>query len=170
MRKIFYLSFIVFAICILPVFADGLSGGVTYNVKTARQYVQSSQVNEIAPIKKHLTFVNDDNILKMTYSYQDVNHMIARTVVYKGETQSAYIYDGTTNQLKYIDKYDKDVNTYPHRGYRYNLEGKLILTCLTINNNEQYRFSPDGKLLAHSANGIIYDENGKIIGMCATNP
>lgn len=170
MKKILYLSLIIFAVSNMSVFADSISGGVNYNAKTARQYVQSNQVNEIAPLKRHLVFLNGDNVEKVTFSYINPDLILARTVVYKGENTTAYIYDGTSNKLIYIDKYDKDINVYPHRGYRYNLQGKLVLTSLTIDNNEQYRFSPAGKLIAHSASGVIYDEQGNIIGQCATNP
>lgn len=170
MKKIFYSALIVFVLSNLAVFADSISGGVSYDTNSARKYLQSGQVNEIAQPKKHLAFVDDSNIEKMTYSYLNPDQIMARTVVYKGDTMTAYIYDGTSNKLKYVDKYDKDINIYPHRGYRYNLSGKLVLTSLTIDSNEQFRFTPDGKLLAHSQNGVIYDEKGNIIGNCATTP
>lgn len=170
MKKILYLFVIIFALCNSSAFADNISGGVSYTVTSARKYVQSGQVNEIAPPKKYLVFVNGSNIEKITYSYINSDQILGRTVVYKGDSTIAYIYDGTNDKLKYIDKYDKNINVYPHRGYRYDLKGKLILTSLTISKNEQFRFTPEGKLLAHAANGIIYDENGNVIGNYATNP
>jgi len=27
-----------------------------------------------------------------------------------------------------------------------------------------FRFTPDGELIAHAINGVIYDENGNVIG------
>lgn len=168
MKKIIYLVLIL-ALSNLSVYADSISGGVNYTVNSARQYVQSSQVNKIDPLKSHLVFQDQGNVEKITYSYIYEDQKMAKTVVYKGESTTAYIYDGTINKLMYIDKYDKNINIYPHRGYRYNLEGKLVLTSLTIDNNEQYRFSPGGKLLAHSQNGTIYDEQGNVIGNCATS-
>lgn len=170
MKKIIYLFVIIFALCNLAVFADSVSGGVSYNITSARKYLQSGQVNEIAPPKKYLLFVNGSNIEKITYSYITSDQILGRTVVYKDDSTIAYIYDGATDKLKYVDKYDNDINVYPHRGYRYDLKGKLILTSLTLSENEQYRFTPDGKLLAHAANGIIYDASGNIIGNCATAP
>ena len=64
----------------------------------------------------------------------------------------------------YVEKYDRPVNEYPHRGYRYDLSGNLVLTSLTVSKNEMFRFEPDGTLVVHSINGVIYDEQGNVIG------
>lgn len=159
------LSFIL-SCCILQwafcASATELNGGVSFNVNSAREYIQSGQANSIE-ISGPLVFTNGSNVQKKVYSYNNNGDIIGITVQYKGESNKAYIY-GPTNKLIYIDKYDKPVNIYPHRGYRYNLDGKLILTSLTVSKNELFRFSPNGSLLAHSVNGIIYDENGNKIG------
>ena len=89
--------------------------------------------------------------------------VIGITVQYINEPDKAYIY-GPDKTLIYMDKYDKPVSVFPHRGYRYTIDGKLNLTSLSVSPNEHYRFSPSGSLIAHSVDGIIYDENGSQIG------
>lgn len=161
MKKIIYT--ILFLLIFNPLaIAKSIEGGVSYTVDSARQYLQEGQTDKInisGPFRFEIK-----NTQKVVYSYNPSNQVIGITVQYINEPNRAYIY-GPDNNLIYIDEYDKSVNIYPHRGYRYDLSGKLILTSLTVNKNEIFRFSPEGKLIAHSVNGIIYDENGKIIGV-----
>ena len=144
------------------VFAAAIQGGVSFDVNSARQYVQEGQ-QDSSDISGPDFFVNGSNVEKAVYSYNNSGEVIGITVQYINDSQTAYIY-GKNHNLIYIDKYDKPVDMYPHRGYRYNLEGQLILTSLTVSKKEMFRFSPDGELIAHSKNGITYDEAGKIIG------
>jgi len=97
------------------------------------------------------------------YSYNNSGDVVGITVGYINEHKKAYIYDKRGN-LIYMDNYDKSVDIYPHRGYRYKMDGTLDLTTLTVSKNEQFRFTPDGRLLAHAVNGVIYDESGNVIG------
>lgn len=161
MKKTLYLL-ISFLIFVNYSFAAELKGGVAFDVNSAREYVQDGQVDSME-ISGPYTFKNDSNVQKKVYSYNNSGNIVGITVQYKGEPNKAYIY-GPNNNLIYIDKYDKPVNIYPHRGYRYDLNGKLILTSLTVSEKELFRFSPEGELIAHSVNGIIYDENGSVIG------
>lgn len=161
MKKIFFTLLMLFVPSFS--FAMQLEGGVKFDVDSARDYVQEAQQNNIQ-IVGHATFDRTQPISKLVYSYNNYHAIVGITVQYKGEPNMAYIY-GPDNRLIYVDKYDKDVNLYPHRGYRYNLAGELVDTSLTVSRTEKYRFSPDGKLIAHSLNGVIYDENGKAIGI-----
>lgn len=161
MKKFIYLLILFIALNI-SVFATELQGGVSFDTNSARKYLQEGQMDNIE-ISGPYEFKNDSSVQKLVYSYDNYGQIIGITVQYKNNPNMAYIY-GRSNNLIYVDKYDKPVNIYPHRGYRYNLDGKLILTSLTVSKNEQFRFSPEGKLIAHSINGVIYDENGNIIG------
>ncbi len=155
-----------FAFCILHfalcVQAIELQGGVKYSVDSAREYVQEGLPTDVN-IPENYYQLQSDNVEKTVYSYNNSHEIIGITVAYINEPDKAYIYN-KNGMLIYMDKYDKPVNVYPHRGYRYDLNGKLILTSLTVSKNELFRFSPNGKLIAHSVNGVIYDENGNIIG------
>lgn len=161
MKKLFYLLIFIGLITGASLAVE-LQGGVSFDVKSARDYIQQDQVDNME-ISGPLVFEKNNTVEKMVYSYNNNGQITGITVQYKGEPAKAYIYN-KNNKLIYIDKYDKSVDVYPHRGYRYNLDGKLILTSLTVSKKEMFRFSPSGNLIAHSVNNIIYDENGNIIG------
>lgn len=161
MKKIIYLlaTLVIFTNF---AFSAELKGGVSFDVKSARNYLLEGQIDNV-DISKHPFFQHDDKVERVVYSYNNNGDIIAATVQYKDDHTTAYIY-GRDNNLKYIEKYDRPVNLYPHRGYRYNLEGKLTAQSLTVSPTELFRFSPTGKLLIHSVNGIMYDDNGKKYG------
>ncbi len=159
MRRI--LCLLIILLTFNSVSATELQGGVKYNVDSAREYIQEGQ-NDNAEISGHFQF-EADSAEKVVYSYNNSGQVIGITVQYINEPRKAYIYS-KSGSLIFMDTYDKSVDTYPHRGYRYDLDGKLNLTTLSVSPKEQFRFSPAGKLIAHAINGIIYDENGKIIG------
>lgn len=162
MKKFFCLLFI-FSVITGITFAIELEGGVSFNVDSAKKYIQEGLPDEIEINQPKYFDKDDPTIQKVVFSYNNEGKVIGITVQYKNEPAKAYIY-GKSKHLIYIEQYDKPVNIYPHRGYRYNLDGTLNLTSLTVSKNEMFRFTPNGKLLAHSLNGIIYDENGEVIG------
>lgn len=161
MKKI--ICIFLFLITFAPsVFAMAIEGGVTYNVDEAREYVNEGRPQSVDILGAYV-FRDDSTVERTVYSYNNANQVIGITVLYKKEPNKTYIYNAQKN-LIYVEQYDKPVNIYPHRGYRYDLNGNLVLTSLTVSKNEMFRFEPDGKLIAHSINGIIYDENGNVIG------
>lgn len=143
-------------------FATMIEGGVKYDVDSAREYVQEG-IPDNFTFTGHAYFKNSPYVQKAVYTYNNSGIVIGVTALYKGENDVAYIY-GRDMSLRNVDKYDRSVFIYPHRGYRYDLNGNLVLTSLTVSKNELFRFTPSGQLLAHSVNGIIYDENGNMIG------
>lgn len=157
---------LLFAFFLLPFTSTAqameLQGGVKYSVDSARDYIQEGLPDNVNIPEKYYQ-LQSDNVEKTVYSYNNAHEIIGITVAYINEPAKAYIYN-KNGTLIYMDKYDKPVNAYPHRGYRYDLNGKLILTSLTVSKNELFRFSPSGSLLVHSVNGVIYDENGNVIG------
>ena len=161
MKKILLLLFTIYYLLFTPSYSMQLEGGVKYNVDSAREYVQERQLNNIQ-VTGPFT-LQAGNVERVVYSKNPLGEIIAMTVLYKGTPDKTYIYD-KNKKLIYTENYDKPVNIYPHRGYRYDLDGKLVLTSLTVSKDEMFRFTPDGKLLAYSINGIIYDEKGNIIG------
>lgn len=157
-----FVCFLLFLLTITPALAVEIQGGVSFDVNSAREYVQEGQPDGVDIPDAYYQF-QANNTEKVVYSRNNEGQVIGITVQYINEPAKAYIYN-PNRKLIYVDKYDKPTNVYPHRGYRYDLTGKLILTSLTVSKNEMFRFSPNGKLIAHSINGIIYDENGNIIG------
>lgn len=166
MRKILFYG-IIFTFCILHfalcVSAIELQGGVKYNVNSAREYIQQGLPDGITIPEKYYR-LQARGIKESVTSYNKNGDIIGITVQYINEPAKAYIYD-EDKKLIFVDKYDKPIDVYPHRGYRYTPEGKLFLTSLTVSADEAFRFEPDGRLIAHSINGITYDENGNVIGL-----
>lgn len=161
MKKIFY-TFFMFCAFILPTYAMMIDGGVTFNVDSARDYVFEGKPYGVE-INAPYIFKKDKTVERAIYSYNNNNEIIGITVLYKTEPDKTYIYN-RDNCLIYVEKYDKPVNQYPHRGYRYDLQNNLVLTSLTVSKDEMFRFEPNGRLVVHSVNGVIYDENGNVIG------
>lgn len=142
-------------------FAVELQGGVAYTVDSARKYVQDGLPDGFEIPDKYYQ-VQTSNVEKMVTSYDNEGKVVGVTVQYINEPRRAYIYK--KSNLAYVEIYDKPVNIYPHRGYRYNLDKQLVSSSLTVSKKELFRFNPSGKLIAHSVNGTIYDENGNVIG------
>lgn len=143
------------------VFATELQGGVSFTVNSAREYIQDGLPENIKIPAKYYQF-QAKNVEKTVTSYNNSGEVVGLTVQYINEPAKAYIYK--KGHLAYYEIYDNPVNVYPHRGYRYDLDGNLVVTSLTVSKNEMYRFSSDSKLIAHSVNGVIYDEDGNVIG------
>lgn len=161
MRKLIYLLITLLVLNNLAI-ATEIKGGVSFNVNSAREYLQNGEPDNVE-ILAPLHFTQGDANGKVVYSYNNNGDVTGITVQYKNEPTKAYIY-GKDYNLKYINQYDKSTDIYPHRGYRYDLNGKLVLSSLIVSKNEQFRFDPNGNLIAHSVKNIIYDENGNIIG------
>lgn len=144
-----------------PALSTELQGGISFDVNSARDYLQQGQ-NDNVDISGPYKF-EEKNTEKVVYSYNNNGEILGITVEYINQPRKDYIYNKYKNLIA-VDIYDKPINVYPHRGYRYDLNGKLLLKSLTVSKNELFRFDPNGKLIAHSINGIIYDENGNVIG------
>lgn len=138
-----------------------LEGGVKFNVDSARSYVLQGQ-SQTAEIPGHYR-LSLENTERVVYSYNNNGDVIGITVQYVNEPTRGYIYD-RHGRLIFMDVYDKPTNQYPHRGYRYKPDGNIFLSTLSVSKEELFRFTPEGELLAHSLNGVIYDENGNKIG------
>lgn len=160
MKKLFYL-FIISLLLAKPTFSMEIDGGVSYNVNSARDYVNQGQTDN-PDISGPYVF-DGKNTGKVVFSYNNSGDVVGITVRDINNPKKDYIYN-KNKKLIAVDIYDKPINIYPHRGYRYDLNGNLLLKSLTVSKNEMFRFAPDGHLIAHSVNGIIYDESGNVIG------
>lgn len=160
MRTFLYLL-IIFLFFTKAVNASAIEGGVSYNVNSAREYIQDGQPDGVE-IRDSYYQVQADNVEKMVTSYNNSGDVVGVTVQYVNQPTKAYIYKN--GHLAYVETYDKPINIYPHRGYRYNLDNQLVSTSLSVSKSELFRFDSRGKLLVHSLKGVIYDENGNVIG------
>lgn len=160
MRNFLYLI-IILLIFAKAVNAAVIEGGVSYTVNSAREYLQDGQPNGV-DIRDDYYQIQADKVAKMVTSYNNSGEVVGVTVQYINEPTKAYIYKN--GHLAYVETYDKPISIYPHRGYRYNLDNQLVSTSLSVSKSELFRFDSNGKLLVHSVKGVIYDENGNVIG------
>ena len=142
-------------------FADELQGGITYDVNSARVYVQDGQVSDIGQ-QSNLYYSSNGSDADIRYGYKANNVPDGFVVRYKDDLTRAYIY-GMDNKLKYVDKYDKSSDIFPHRGYKYAPSGKLVNTSLSISKGNSFVFTPKGKLIARFVDGIGYLGNTNIV-------
>lgn len=142
-------------------FATELQGGISFDVNSARQYVQQGQIDDIGP-QGHLYYDGNSSNADIIYTYSANNVPIGFNIQYKDDLTTSYVY-GMDNRLRYIDKYDKPTNIYPHRGYRYTPDGKLYNTGLTISKYNGFIFKPNGKLRTRIVNGFCYLGNTNIL-------
>ena len=70
-----------------------------------------------------------------------------------------YTPDGT---LKNIELYFLN-QSYPLRSAKYNIDGTLDSTTISISKDEQFVFDKNKKLLAHWIGKNCYDEHGQLI-------
>lgn len=161
--RVYASCLLTFCCLILSANADVniIQGRVSFTVNSAREYIQDGLPENTKIPAKYYQF-QAKNVEKAVTSYNNSGEVVGLTVQYINEPAKAYIYK--KGHLAYYEIYDNPVNVYPHRGYRYDLDGNLVMTSLTVSKNELYRFSAEGELIAHSINGIIYDEAGKVIG------
>jgi len=158
MKKILLITLLFF---LSPVYAEELQGGVTYDVNSARAYVQDGQISDIGQ-QSNLYYSNNGSTDDIIYGYSANNVPECFTVRYNDDLTRDYIY-GMNNKLLYVIKNDRPTTEFPHRGYRYNTKGKLINTTLMTSKNNGFTFSPSGKLLGRLIGGVGYLGNTNIV-------
>lgn len=146
---------------VLPAFSQELQGGVTYDVNSARAYVQDGQQSDIGQ-QSNLYYSSNGNDADIIYIYDTNGVPNAFVAQYKDDNRKAYFY-GMNNKLQYVDKYDKPPEVYPHRAYRYTTKGKLATTALMTSKNNGFVFTPKGKLTVRLVDGVGYLGNSNII-------
>lgn len=168
MRKIL---FILLILVTLPCHAETfLTGGINYNVNTARQELLSTPITELNQelVNKNLFDKNyNENI---GYALQGNIKLKDRTLAFFSDKTYAVLYKNDEYHVWYYDENGKLINTenrdgldYPYRSYKYNTSGTLINMGLRISKEETYIYTPQGKLIAHWLGTKAYDENNNII-------
>ncbi len=147
-----------------------LTGGVDYNVNSAREELLQTPRNNINP---ELVVQN----LKDKYYNENINYALQGNVDLKDRVL-AFFSDSTYAVMYNDDKYHvwyyskdgnliytegKDNLDYPYKSYKYTPSGKLVNMSLRASKEETFIYSPDGKLLAHWLKSNAYDEHGNII-------
>lgn len=165
----FLICLFILCFSVLPTNAVTLKGGIAYTVEQARTEafdgIEYSLPAKI--IKKNKTDPNYD-INKMLIE-NDVDEVADRfiqlfndgyCIVYKQNLNYGYYYK-FNGELEHIEKISNA--SYPYKGAKYNLNGKLIRVVISPQKDNSYIFFPDGTLDTHWVGNKEYDKNGKII-------
>lgn len=161
----------VFFIFILPCQAETiLTGGVDYNVNSARDELLQNYKNPISRDLLKLYAYDYKNKENLTFLLKGQTDLKDRTLAYFSDNTYAVLYFEDKLHVFYY-KYDgsllyteeKERETYPYKSYKYDVTGKLVNMSLRVSKGETYIYTPGGKLIAHWINSNGYDERGNII-------
>lgn len=157
-----------------PVFSQTISGGVTYDVDSARTEAFSDLGDGFSPdlIAKHLLDRNYDSNMdalgntllsgNAALNDREICRFSTGTygVRYNDDPYRAYYYT-PAGKLDYVDK--KSRLQYPHKVMTYDLNGNLIGSALYVSKGEQFIFDINKNLTTHWVGNNGYDKNGKLI-------
>ncbi len=161
----------ILLIIALPCCAETfLTGGVNYNVDTARQELQNSPIEKLSQelVSQNLSDKNfDENI---GYALQGNVSLQDRTLAFFSDSTYAVLYNEDKFHVWYYDKSGKliymevrDGLNYPYKSYKYSIDGSLVNMGLRVSKEETFIYNPQGKLIAHWLGTNAYDEAGNII-------
>lgn len=165
---------IILILCLsiaIPSYGEAvLTGGVFYNVNSAREELLHTPIKKLNPFftAQHITDKNNTENLK--YFLRGNVELKDRTLAFFSNSTYAVMYNEDkyhvwyyTNSGKLIYTEVKDGLNYPYKSYKFNTAGKLINMGLRISKGETFIYSPNGKLIAHWLGQYAYDEKGNII-------
>lgn len=180
LKKVFILFILFLTLSNSSVIAENttLTGSISYTVESARKiafdglllkldksnilpyrYDENNKQNQLA-LKKGINFKNRTIMAFSMYK----NKINGYVIIYHDRPEYAYYYT-TSGYLVAVDVDDKFFDgVYPYKIGKYSaLTGKLISIALYISDDEQYAYTPNGKLKAHWVGAIGYNEKGKVI-------
>lgn len=136
-------------ILIHPAYALTLEGGVK-KIETAEQARQEVFLKPIWVIDPHPYKMYAE---KAPEGYR-VDYSDGRYSVASGTKMFCYT---PNNKLYLISIFDKNVNEYPRKSYRYFYpSGALASTAYSKSEGNAFEFNPDGSLIGVWENGIYY--------------
>lgn len=154
----------------LPVNAEVLQGGVTYDVDSAREELFKFSGNDfdktLVESFKRDYYYYENQTYKLSANANLKNRVLAffsdttYGVMYNAIPLYVWYYskDGT---LIYMEK--KDTTEYPYKSYKYTPTGLLMNMTLRVSKEEAFIFTPAGKLVAHWIGPNAYDEDNNVI-------
>lgn len=176
MKKILLLLIFI-SFLIGPVFAQTLTGKITYTIDSARNEVfhNAKMAIPLTEFKHQLfdpDFEENKNFIKygIQPKYKSIEvfkkgaFKLAYAIVYERKPDYAYYYLKLTGGLVFIDIYSKPKNKnqkYPSKCYRYDTDGKLTGAALVVSDEEAFLYDKKGELITHRVGNIGYDKNGK---------
>lgn len=166
---------IIFSLLIFTSFAnaEAIKAGIKYNEASARTEVfkdiqrkiekdfyrkykkDPNRVLNIELIKNNTFIVKNSRVLCPFY-IKDT--LASYAVMYVEEPNYAFYYDILGNLVKFDIV---DGNTYPRKIIGYSRFGNLISAALEIDDNEQFVYDENGKLIAHWVGSEVLNKNNK---------
>lgn len=169
--------FRIFLLLLLFVFsntslAQTLKAGAKYNEASARIEVFNNIEKKIEKdfYEKYKKDPNkDENILSIKSNILKINNrylcpfyikntLASYAIMYEEEEKYTFYYNILGNLIKF-DIIDS--NTYPRKVLGYSRFGNLISASLEIDENEQFVYDENGKLIAHWLDDKVLNKNNK---------
>lgn len=154
----------------LPVSAEVLEGGVSYDVNSAREELLKYSDNKIdktlAESFYRDYYYKENQAYKLNANTTLKNRVLAffsdttYGVMYNAIPLYVWYYSKEGN-LIYMEK--KDSTEYPYKAYKYTPSGLLMNMSLRVSKEETFVYTPAGKLIAHWVGPNAYDEENNII-------
>lgn len=147
-----------------------LTGGIDYNVNTAREELLNTPVKQFNPYTAALHITDENNQENSSYFLQGNIKLKDRTLAFFSDSSYALMYNNNQYQVFYYSKNGelthieiKDSLNYPYKSYKYTLKGELISIALRVSKEETFIYNPNGKLIAHWLGKNAYNEKGNVI-------
>lgn len=162
---------ILIMLIMLPCSAETfLTGGVDYNVNSARKELLNTPVQKINAELVSQNIIDKKNKENLNYALQGNINLKDRTLAFFSDATYAVLYNKDkyhvwyykqNGNLAYIE--ERNSLNYPYKSYKYTVSGILVNMGLRISKEETFIYNPQGKLIAHWLGTNAYDENGNII-------
>ena len=170
MIKYLLLFFVIFNY-VTPVFSETLlTGGVNYNVQSARDEMLQNPIKKVDTCEVAKNIKDTNNFDNLKYSLKGNVELKDRVLAFFSDSTYAVMYNNNkyyvwyyskNGELIYIEK--KDGVEYPYKAYKYTPSGKLVNMSLRPSREETFIYSPDGKLIAHWLRDKAFDEYGNVL-------
>ena len=168
MSKIFL---VILMFIILPCSAETIiSGGVSYNVESAREELTKSPAIQLNTQLVSENMVDKNYKENISQSYLGNLNLQDRTLAFFSDESYAVLYNEDKFHVFYYDKTgqlthveERDGLDYPYKSYKYNVSGTLINMGLRVSKEETFIYNPQGKLITHWLGKYAYDENNNVI-------
>lgn len=154
----------------LPLQAEVLQGGVTYDVNSAREELLKFSGNDfdktLVENFKRDYYYNENQTYKLKANAKLSNRVLAffsdttYGVMYNAIPLYVWYY-AKDGRLIYVEK--KDSTEYPFKSYKYTPTGLLMNMTLRVSKEEAFIYTPAGKLVAHWIGPNAYDEDNNVI-------
>lgn len=147
-----------------------LTGGVNYNVDSARQELLNTPIKKLSPELVNENILDKSFAENQKYALQGNVDLQDRTLAFFSDSTYAVLYNEDKYHVWYYNKdgkliymEERDGLSFPYKSYKYTVDGSLVNMGLRVSKEETFIYNPSGKLIAHWLGTNAYDEGGNII-------